>query len=97
MSLTSWWVDSEIERALRKEQQLMKERKERVSALIPLNLDGYVFDGWQSGKKAEIAGRFVADFRGWDSANSIFEKQSEQVVRALRTDGGREAPPEPKL
>src|ERR1035441_9700633 len=34
-SLFSWWVDGEINRVLRKEAQIMKERGKKVLALIP--------------------------------------------------------------
>ena len=33
----SWWVKSELEKALQKEQRLFMEREEKVLVLIPLN------------------------------------------------------------
>ena len=50
-SLTSWWVDNELGKAFAKEQALMKERQNKVLALIPLDLDGYPvqrLEKWQS-------------------------------------------------
>jgi hypothetical protein len=99
-SLTGWWVDHEIDKAFNKERELMKDRGEKVLALIPLDLDGYLFSDEckaKSPKSAEIRNRIAGNFNGWESDNPLFEREIEKVIRALRTDGGKAPPPSPKL
>jgi hypothetical protein len=80
-SLTSWWVDTEIEAAFEKERTLMRETDDRSTMLIPLNLDDYMFsDAWKSGKRQIVRSRLAADFR--DPAQ--FEQEFGRLVRSLR-------------
>ena len=80
---------------IRKAQE--RERREDRLIIIPLNLDGYLFE-WSDGLASDLTSRLAADFTGWEHDNAKFEEQFERVVRALRTDeGARETAPAPKL
>jgi len=66
-------------------------------ALIPLNLDGYLFQS-QNGEATQVREGLAADFTGWAKDNENFEAQVEKVIRPLRADANaREKPPPRKL
>ncbi len=45
-------------------------------AIIPLDLDGYLFDPqWQDWSKQHLTDRLGADFRGWEADKAKFEEQ----------------------
>lgn len=97
-SLSSWWVDVELEKAFEKEQRLMKERGRKVIVLIPLALDDYLFEGWRSGKASHVRSRVAGNFKGWQSPSFKFKQAVIPLIRALRADaGGREPPPPSRL
>jgi len=89
-ALTSWWVNSELEVALQKEEQLWKAKGEETLALIPLNLDGYLFTPECGGAKAtQLKSRLAANFIGWETDNKKFEEEFERLLKALRTAESR--------
>ncbi len=96
-SLTSWWVGDEIDKALEKERKLLKERGERVRAIIPLDLDGYLFE-WEDARCTTLCRRLAADFTGWETDSAKFDDQFKRLITALRSDeGAREKAPESRL
>lgn len=91
-SLTSWWVEDKIVSLYQKETIYHKSR------LITLDLDGFPFSKYYTSENApEIRSRLVANFKGWETDDAIFEHEVERVIAALQTDEGREDPPTPKL
>jgi uncharacterized protein YjbI with pentapeptide repeats len=92
-----WWVAFEMKKALAKEQDLMRERGQHVRAIVPLDLDGYLLGDYAGEYRSEIMSRSVASFKGYESDISIFDREVERVIEALRTDEGRETPPPSRL
>jgi hypothetical protein len=97
-SLNSWWVDREVDTAMEREMKLRKDRGKQTLLIIPLNLDGYLFE-WEGKHAAELRKRLAPDFTAWGSDDAkIDAQQLENVVKALRADdGAREAPPVSKV
>lgn len=96
-SLSSWWVEREIDKALQKEESLSREKKRKILALIPLDLDGHLFSAWDGSRASVLRSRYAADFRLWRDADA-FDQQMKSLIRALNVDRLRRgADPLPKL
>jgi len=79
-SLESLWVIDEIDKALEKERRIYTEKGRRVSVLIPLFLDGHIFE-WVDGRATHLRSRLEGDFydrhqpvkfREWIQASANF-------------------------
>ena len=56
-------MDKENQKAIQKEERLFKERGKKVLAIIPLNLDGYIFEPqWTDWKQQHVTSRLAANF-----------------------------------
>jgi uncharacterized protein YjbI with pentapeptide repeats len=96
-SLNSPYVDREIDKALQKEEDLWRERGKKILTIIPLNLDGFLFE-WESSKASILKSRLAADFTDWENNEANFDLQLNQILKALRADGNaRPKVPEAKL
>jgi len=82
-SLSSWWVESEIDAAFAKERHLADEKGAKSIALIPLNIDGTLFE-WRSGRAEKLRSRLAADFTGWEEDDPKFQRQVDRLALGLR-------------
>lgn len=90
-AFASGWVDREVDTAIEEEMRLHKERGEQILKIIPLNLDGSLFD-WKGSHAAALRKRLAPDFTNWKRNHDKFEAQFERVVEALRADSGGKMP-----
>ncbi len=92
-SLNSYWVNVEIDKALKKEERLWKKYGERLLALIPLNLDNYLFK-WTNSRASSLTDRHAEDLVEWKEDEDKLKRAFDRIERALRADSrGRERPP----
>ena len=94
-SLTSWWVDNEIKILLEKEQQLTKDKGKRYWLLMPVDLDGRVWD-WESGISTQLKVRYIVKAQDWENNPAVLKETCRLITRALRVDN-RPAPPPSQL
>ena len=80
---TGWWVEQEIERALAKERAL-RPLGEIGFTLVPITIDNYVFEKWDSRFKASVVDKHVGDFRQWKNSDE-YVVAFERLRMALDT------------
>jgi hypothetical protein len=76
-SLCSSWVEDEIAMAVE------KERNTRQNVLVPIDLDGYLLERWQSGTAPRIRSRLAASFRGSGVVTDRLDELS-RIVTSLK-------------
>ncbi len=77
--LKSVWAEPLIQAALKPEGRADEQM------MIAVDLDGYLFQGWQNDLAPEVRNRLAADFTGWEKDDARFEEQVERVVESLET------------
>jgi len=88
-SLKSAAVNREIERAIRLEDE-RTDQKQRgdldgpIEVLFPVRLDDFIFEGWEHGRKADVLRKVIADARGWEQSNEIYDRVRTRLLRDLR-------------
>jgi hypothetical protein len=94
-SLESLWVIDEIDKALEKERRIYTEKGRRVSVLIPLFLDGHIFE-WVDGRATHLRSRLAGDF--YDRHQPVnFENGFKRLLTSLHAgELIEEKHPEPK-
>ncbi len=87
----SWWVDREIDRVLKKERELFRERRESIHLLIPITIDDYVFQ-WKGAKGEDVRRYTIGDFKEWQDETK-FDQALNTLIQALHVDRPDIKPP----
>jgi len=81
-SLTSRPVEREIERALRKEDQLREQGNVDTDVLVPIMLDGFVLH-WDSPYAADVTRYYIPDFSSATPDSAKYKQELDKLVEAL--------------
>ena len=76
-SLTSNPVLREIERALRREDQLAR------NVLFPIRIDDFIFSGWEHPRRPDVIQKIIGDFRNWKRDPSQYKSSLAKLIEAL--------------
>jgi len=83
-SLQSPAVLREIERALQKEDQLLRDGSPQ-DVLFPIRLDQYVLAGWEHPRKADVIAKNIGDFRDW-AEDAAYDRALTRLVECLQAE-----------
>lgn len=90
-SLSSPWVDREIEKALQKEEELWRKNNKKTLVIIPLNLDNYIFN-WESSKASILKSRLAADYTDWNNDKEKMANTTTKIIHALKLNREKNIP-----
>ena len=82
-SLTSGWVNAEIDRIAAREQSLKASTGRDVRLFYPLNLDGFMVSGDWKHKQEKMIAKLSLDFVGWRRNTEKFEQELGKLMQAL--------------
>lgn len=85
-SLTSPWINDELERIFEREKRLKSETGRDVRLLYPLNLDGFLFSGSWKHKHEKIMAKLAVDFVGWRRNNAKLDQEVTKLLALLLTE-----------
>jgi len=82
-SLSSWWVEQEIEKIEEKERAYWKQHGEKISLIIPISIDNEVYSS-PNAIASNLRKRLILDFREPDEYDNVIE----QLILALNPKRG---------
>ena len=91
-SLNAPAVLREIERAVQKEDDLKRQRRD-AEVLFPIRLDDYILEKWDHPRKADVIAKHVGDFRNWNDPAS-YKEALDRLIRDLRSEHEPDEEPE---
>jgi len=81
-SVSSAWVEKEVETAFE------KERQQKRTILFPIRLDNAVMETQQAWASDIRRTRHIGDFRNWND-NASYQRALDRLLRDLETERGR--------
>ena len=75
-------MDAEVDKILQREKEMFDRTGHKISLLVPVDIDGYVFESDFFGKASILKSRICADFTAWKD-DEQFEPKLDELVEAL--------------